>query len=115
MVLLESMLERKVALRGVEERIGDDGKSILLVVLDKEEDRDEVLERRGEVGRRWRMSVDKDLTREERKMKWRINERARVERNKGKRVEYNKRRLWVDGREWKWYEEAESWRECKEL
>ncbi|KMQ90931.1 hypothetical protein RF55_9263 [Lasius niger] len=76
-VLLEEMLERKVELRGVEERLGDDGKSILLVVLEKEEDRDEVLERRGEVGRRWRMSVDEDLTREERKMKWRIKERAR--------------------------------------
>ncbi|KMQ89658.1 hypothetical protein RF55_10686 [Lasius niger] len=71
------MLERKVALRGVEERMGDDGKSILLGILDKEEDRDEVLERRGERGRRWKMSVDEDLTREERKIKWRIRERAR--------------------------------------
>ncbi|KMQ82064.1 hypothetical protein RF55_24306 [Lasius niger] len=109
------MLERKVALRGVEERIGDDGKSILLEVLDKEEDRNEVLERWGEVGRRWRMSVDEDLTREERRMKWRIKERVRVERNRVERVEYNNRRLWIDGREWKWDEEAESWRECKEF
>ncbi|CAL1672175.1 unnamed protein product [Lasius platythorax] len=113
-VLLEEMLEKKVELRGVEERLGDDGKSILLVVLEKEEDRDEVLERRGEVGRRWRMSVDEDLTREERKMKWRIKERARLERNRGKSVEYDSRRLWIEGKEWKWDEEAESWRECKE-
>ncbi|CAL1672290.1 unnamed protein product [Lasius platythorax] len=110
-VLLERMLERKVALRGVEERIGDDGKSILLVVLEKEE---EVLERRGEVGRRWRMSVDENLTREERKMKWRIKERARLERSRGKRVEYDSRRLWIEGKEWKWDEEVESWREYKE-
>ncbi|KMQ84208.1 hypothetical protein RF55_18199 [Lasius niger] len=81
----------------------------------REKQKDRVLERRGEVGRRWRLSVDEDLTREERKMKWRIKERARLERNRGKRVEYNNRRLWVDGREWKWDEEVESWREYKEF
>jgi len=43
------------------------------------------------------MEVDEDLTREERKLKWRIKERARVERARlerarGKRVYYDSRR-----------------------
>ncbi|KMQ81690.1 hypothetical protein RF55_25540, partial [Lasius niger] len=44
--------------------------------MEEKGDRDEILEKRGEIGRRWRMEVDEDLTREERKMKWRIKERA---------------------------------------
>ncbi|KMQ86085.1 hypothetical protein RF55_15044 [Lasius niger] len=79
----------------------------MLLVVMEEEDRDEVLEKRGEIGRRWRMNVDEDLMREERKMKWRIKERARLERNKGKWVEFDSRGLWIEGREWKWDEEAE--------
>ncbi|KMQ87341.1 hypothetical protein RF55_13388 [Lasius niger] len=82
--------------------------------MEKEGDKDEVLERMGEIGTRWRMSVDEDLTREERKMKWRIKERARLERNRGKWVEYDSRRIWTEGREWKWDEQTESWKECEE-
>ncbi|KMQ92240.1 hypothetical protein RF55_7807 [Lasius niger] len=95
---LERTLERKVALRGVEERIGDEGKSILLVVLEKEEDRDEVLEKRGEIGRRWRMSVDEYLTREERKMNWRIKEKARGRTNSCYEGEGRKEKEGVSGK-----------------
>ncbi|KMQ91987.1 hypothetical protein RF55_8083, partial [Lasius niger] len=41
-VLLEKILGRKVDLRGVEKKIGKEGKSILLVVMEKKGDRDEV-------------------------------------------------------------------------
>jgi len=33
-------------------------------------------------------------------LKWRIKERARLERARGKRVYYDSRRLWIEGREW---------------
>ncbi|KMQ85044.1 hypothetical protein RF55_16674 [Lasius niger] len=83
-MMLERVLERKVELRGVEERIGEGEKRMLLVIMEKEGDR-EVLEKREEIGRRWKMYVDEDLTRKERKMKWRIKKRARIEgkRKKG--------------------------------
>ncbi|KMQ83663.1 hypothetical protein RF55_19417, partial [Lasius niger] len=64
-LLLERILGRKVELRGVEERIGKRGKRLLLVIMEEKEDRDEILEKRREIGRRWRMEVDEDLTREE--------------------------------------------------
>jgi len=47
-------------------------------------------------------------------MKWRIKERARVERargkkvyfdSRGKKVYFDSRRLWVEGREWRWRKE----------
>ncbi|KMQ85347.1 hypothetical protein RF55_16172 [Lasius niger] len=87
---------------------------MLLVIMEEKGDRDEILEKRGEIGRRWRMEVDEDLTREERKMKWRIRERARLERGRGKKVVFDTRGLWVEGREWKWDEKIEVWREVEE-
>ncbi|KMQ84644.1 hypothetical protein RF55_17397, partial [Lasius niger] len=63
--LLERILGRKVELRGVEKRIGEGGKRILLVIMEEKKDRNEILEKRREIGRRWRMEVDEDLTREE--------------------------------------------------
>ncbi|KMQ89045.1 hypothetical protein RF55_11362 [Lasius niger] len=94
-MLLEKVLGRKVGVRGVEEKLGEGGRRILLVVMEKGEDRDEVLARKGEVWGRWRMVVDEDLTREEGKMKWRIKEKARLERNKRNWVVYDSRRLWI--------------------
>ena len=99
-LMLERLLGRKVEVRRVEERVEEGGKRMLLVIMEKEEDRDEILEKRGEIRRRWRMEVDEDLTREERKMKWRIKERVRLERGRGKRVVFDSRGLWIEGREW---------------
>lgn len=48
---------------------------MLLVVMEKEGDRDEVLEKRGEIERRLGMSVDEDLTREERKINGELRKR----------------------------------------
>src|SRR5580765_695708 len=88
-------------------------RKILLVVMEKEEDRDEVLGRREEIWRRWRVNVDEDLTREERKMKGKIKEKARLERNNGNWVVFDSRRLWIEEREWKWDEVKEIWKECE--
>jgi len=71
----------------------------MLVVMGRERDRDEILERREEIWGRWRMEVDEDLTAEERKMKWRIKERARLEKAKGRKVHFDSRRLWVERKE----------------
>jgi len=53
--VMERALGRKVEVRGVEERIGEGGRKIMLVVM--REDRDEILERRKEIwgeGGGWR-------------------------------------------------------------
>ncbi|KMQ85378.1 hypothetical protein RF55_16127 [Lasius niger] len=44
-MLAERVLGRKVELRGVGERIGEGGKGILLIIMEKEMDRDALLER----------------------------------------------------------------------
>ena len=55
-----------------------------------------------------------DLTMEERKTRWRMVERARRERRAGKKIIVTNRRMWVDGREWRWMEEEEKWKEIGE-
>ncbi|KMQ83364.1 hypothetical protein RF55_20235 [Lasius niger] len=108
-MLMERILGKKVKIRGEKERLEDKGKRMLLVVME-EKDKDEVLEKRREIEKRWGMIMDEDLTREERKMKWRIKEKA-MERRRGRRVEYDNRKIWIEGTEWKWDEELERWRE----
>lgn len=78
--------EREKCLRKVMERLrrgkgggGEDrrgGRKIMLVILEREEDREEILKRKEEVSERWRVSVEEDLTRKERKVRWRIKEKA---------------------------------------
>lgn len=60
------------------------------------------------------MNADENLTRKERKMKWRIKKKARLERAKGNRVVFDSRRLWIEDREWKWDDVKEIWGECEE-
>lgn len=67
-----------------------------------------MLEKGEEIGRRWRVGVDEDLTMEERKRRWRMAEMARRERAKGKKVEVSNRELRVEGRRWTWNEERRS-------
>ncbi|KMQ87632.1 hypothetical protein RF55_13035 [Lasius niger] len=81
------------------------------MVLEKERDRDELLERSVEINRRWEISVDEDLTREERKLRWRIGEKARVERRRGRKVVADNRKIWIEGRKWRWNEEKRNWME----
>lgn len=58
--------------------------------------------------------MDEDLTREERRSRWRMVETARRERARKKRVEVNNRKLRVKGRRWIWSEERRSWEEDEE-
>lgn len=53
------------------------------------------------------------MTREEKKLKWRIKEKARMERRRGRRVEYDSGGIWIEGKEWKWNEEEGRWMESE--
>lgn len=55
------------------------------------------------------MKVDEDLTMEKRRVRWRMVERARIEREKGRNVMVTNRRMWVEGEEWRCDEESENW------
>ena len=55
------------------------------------------------------MKIDEDLTMEERRIRWRILEKARAERVKKKEVMVTNRKLMVEGREWRWDTEEERW------
>lgn len=51
---------------------------------------------------------------EERRVRWRLVERARKERAKGKVVVTTNRRIWVDGKAWGWDNERNGWQEIAE-
>lgn len=71
---------------------------MLLVEMEEIADKKGVLKRGEEIGRRWEVAVDEDLSMAERRMKWRMVEAARKERAKGKWAVVMNRELWVEGR-----------------
>lgn len=93
----------------VTERAREGGKKVFIVEVEEEEDRKDLLERELEIKRNWSVGADEDLTMEERKLRWRILEKAREERRKGRSAVVNNRQLWIDGKEWKWNEERKIW------
>jgi len=57
------------------------------------------------------VGVDEDLTMEERKVRWKLVERARTERARGKVIVTINRRIWIDRRAWGWDLERDRWYE----
>lgn len=63
--ILKRTLRREVVIRSVRKREG--GRWVIIVELEKKEDKKEVIEKGDEIGIVWRVGVDEDLTMEERK------------------------------------------------
>lgn len=76
---MKRTLGREVGVKGVEESKGDEGRWILIMEMEKVKDKEKVLEKGAEIGRRWKVGVDEDLTIEKRRKRWRIVETARRE------------------------------------
>lgn len=53
----------------------------------------EIIKNRGEIKYYWGVRVDEDLTMKERRNRWKMVEKARRERKKGKRVRMTNRRI----------------------
>jgi len=60
------------------------------------------------------VGVDEDLTMEDRRVRWKLVERARTEKARGKVVVTTNRRIWIDGRAWGWDLERDGWYEDTE-
>lgn len=48
---------------------------------------------------------------EERRVRWRMTKRARLERARGRNVVVFGKRMWVDGKKWGWDKEEKELRE----
>lgn len=81
--IMRKMLGREVRLRGVEERVGEAGRWVLLAEMVDLSDRREVLRREEKIGRRWGLEVDEELT-EKRRLRWRMMEAGQARESKGK-------------------------------
>lgn len=60
--------------------------------------------------KKWGVIVDEELTREEKLVRWRIEEKARKERRLGNSVVATSNRLWINGRGIYWNEGRKEWR-----
>lgn len=106
----KKVLGRMPRIRRVWERRGEGGKEVVLVEMEDEKDKAELLERHWELKQKWGIEVDEDLTMEKR-MRWKILQKARVERKRERRVFIDNRRIWIKGREIFWEEEEGKWKE----
>lgn len=108
--IITEELGREAEISEVRERKGAAGK-VLIVKMGKWKDRIELLEKGWEIRRNWGVGIDEDLTMEERRVRWRLIERARLERAKGNVVVTINRRIWVNGKAWGWDNERNMWQE----
>lgn len=101
-------MEVKGEFRGVK-RVGGldrEGRGMALVEMESWESKRKVIEAKRKLrGRRER--IDNDLTKEERRAKWKIEREADKERERGKRVNVGYMRMWVDGKMKVWDEVGE--------
>ncbi|XP_071576628.1 uncharacterized protein [Temnothorax nylanderi] len=98
----EKVLGKVPKIRRVWERRGAGGRDVLIVKMEDEKERADLLGRYGEFRQRWGIGVDEDLTMEERKARWRLLKKAREERERGRRTRVENRRIWVEEKEIVW-------------
>ncbi|XP_046142809.1 golgin subfamily A member 6-like protein 6 [Osmia bicornis bicornis] len=110
-IMLQMELGKKVEIRKMTEVTGDGGRKIVLTELEEEDDCRKILRKKNYIWEFWKVSVKEDLSREERRIRWKIKEKAREERAKGKEVEFSNRRLWIEGKEWLWEERKGEWKQ----
>lgn len=79
----------------------------MIVEMKSEEDKDKVMRIGAKLWRKWRVILDEDLTLKERRIRWRMMERARRERRERNRVVVSNRRMWMERKEWQRVEEEE--------
>lgn len=107
--IVEKVLGKEGKIIRVRERSGEEGGRMLIVEFEEERVAREIMKNRGEIRYYWGVRVDEDLTMRERRNRWRMVEKARREREKGKRVRMTNRRMWSEEVEWRWVEESEEW------
>ena len=91
-------------------KTGKEGCGMVLVKLGGREEKRKVMEAKKKLrGRRER--IEDDLTEEERKIRWRLEREAEVERERGRKVHVGYMKMWVDGSVRTWDELGEKWNE----
>ena len=85
---------------------GGEGSDILLVKLENEEQKREIINKK-KILRGRKERIGEDLTWRERRMKWRLEEIARMERERGRRTWVGYGKINIDGEWWSWDEGEE--------
>ena len=60
--MMRELTGEMIKIRNVVEKLGEGGRRVLIVELEKEEDKERILRVRAELWRRWRIQIDEDLT-----------------------------------------------------
>lgn len=108
--ILGLALGKDVRIRRIVERMKRGEEGTLVLEMDDEEGKAEMLEGRKKLEEEG-LEVKEDLTWWERKTRFKLAERASEERARGRRVWMDSRTLKVNGVVWKWDELEEEWQE----
>jgi len=81
-----------------------------IVRVENEDEKAKIMQNKWKLkgGELW---IEDDLTWEERRIKWKLTQIARIEEAKGRRVRIGRGRLWIEGMWWIWDEEREELRD----
>ncbi|XP_011866114.1 PREDICTED: DEAD-box ATP-dependent RNA helicase 42-like, partial [Vollenhovia emeryi] len=82
---VKNTIGRDIEIGEIVERIGERGRVVVITEIMEEEDREETLMKADFLRAKWGLKVDENLSMEERRTRWRMVERARVERSRGRR------------------------------
>lgn len=83
------------------------------MIVESKEDKDKVMRKEGDLWEKWKVKVGEDLILEKRRIRWKMVEKARKERREGEWVIVINRRIWVEGKKWRWVEKQEGWKELE--
>lgn len=85
--------------------MGGERKTVMIKIR-KIEQKKEIMMTKGKIKEKG-IRIDNNLTWREKKMRWKVKEIARQEREKGKRMWIGYGKIHIDGKWWKWDEEEE--------
>ncbi|XP_046737548.1 golgin subfamily A member 6-like protein 22 [Diprion similis] len=104
--IIERITRKKIGIRETIDMRGAQGKAILVKVQSWEEKRKIMGQKRHLAEEK--IFIDDDLTDKERDIQRRILERARVEKEKGRRTKVGYKKILIEETQWEWNEETES-------
>jgi len=90
----------------------ESGRGVVMVEMEKWEEKEKIMKEKSKLYGR-NIFIDHDMIKEERKVQRRLRERARKEREEGKKVKVGYRKMYIESELYVWNEEGEEIRKRK--
>lgn len=105
--MMEGMLEKELGVRANVKRATKINNRKCIIEMHEWTDKSKILKEKRKLKGKT-IFIDSDLTKREREIQKRIRDQAREERDKGRRTKIGYRKLFVDGKEFRWDDKQEN-------